>query len=224
VDVHDLTPAYALHALDEEERARYEEHLPRCERCRDELAVLTESAAALAWAVEAPPPPARLRARLLETVAAERETVVPLRGRRPWQAIAAIAACVAIGLGVWAGTLSSRLGHERSHNHVLAIVADPASRKLPLQGHTGLVAVSPGGEGVLVVENLAAAPAGRTYEAWVIPRGGAPIPAGTFGGGDETTTVRLREHVPRGATVAATVELAGGVDAPTEKPLFSARA
>jgi anti-sigma factor RsiW len=223
VDVHDLTPAYALHALDEEERTRYERHLPRCERCRDDLAVLTESAAALAWAVEAPPPPPRLRTRLLDDVAA-RGTVVPLRGRRPWQAIAAIAACIAIGLGVWAGTLSNRLGHERSHNHVLAIVADPASRKLPLQGHTGLVAVSPGGEGVLVVENLAAAPAGRTYEAWVIPRGGSPIPAGTFGGGGGTTTVKLREHVPHGATVAATIELAGGADAPTEKPLFSARA
>ena len=100
MDVHDLTPAYALHALDEGERGRYEEHLPRCERCREELALLTESAAALAWAVEAPAPPPALRTRILDAAAAERGNVVPLRRLRPWQGLAAVAACAAIGLGI----------------------------------------------------------------------------------------------------------------------------
>ena len=36
--VHDLTPAYALDALDEIERLEYEAHLATCEDCRDELA------------------------------------------------------------------------------------------------------------------------------------------------------------------------------------------
>lgn len=224
MDVHDLTAGYALHALDPDEREQFEEHLPRCERCRDELALLTESAAALAWAVESPAPPAALRTRILEAAGAGHDNVVPLRSRRAWQGIAAVAACIAVGLGVWANTLSNKLGNERSHSAALAIVADPASRKLPLHGRTGLVAVSPRGEGVLVVENLAKAPAGKTYEAWVIPHGGAPIRAGTFEGGNGTTTIELRQPVPRGSTVAATIERAGGVDAPTQKPLLSATA
>jgi anti-sigma-K factor RskA len=73
------------------------------------------------------------------------------------------------------------------------------------------------------VRQLPSAPSGKTYEAWVIPHGGAPKPAGLFSGGDQTTVVRLKQMVPRGAVVAATVERAGGVNAPTQAPLFSAQ-
>jgi hypothetical protein len=58
----------------------------------------------------------------------------------------------------------------------------------------------------------------------VIPHGAAPKPAGLFRGGSPTTVLRLKEPVPRGAVVAATVERAGGVSAPTRRPVFSARA
>jgi hypothetical protein len=52
--------------------------------------------------------------------------------------------------------------------------------------------------------------------------GKAPIPAGTFAGGDAMTVVRLPVRVPRGAIVGATVERAGGVNAPTVAPFASA--
>jgi len=218
LDVHDLTAAYALHALDERERAAYEAHLAHCERCREELAQLTESAAALAWAVESPPPPPALRARILAG------NVVPLRARhRPWRAVAAVAACAAVGLGIWSATLSHSLGRERAHSSALAIAADPASRKIDLRGHAGMLAVSPHGDAVLVVSKLPAAPHGMTYEAWVIPAGGAPQRAGTFDGGGRMTMVELGRAVPKGATVAATMERDGGVDAPTSRPLLSAQ-
>ena len=222
MDAHDLTAAYALHALDDLERARYEQHLARCERCREELAVLTESAAALAWAVESPPPPERLRQRILD--AAQHGTVVarPRRSRRPWQAIAAVAACAAIGLGIWGAAQHNSLTHERAHASALRIVADPASRKIGLRGKPGMVAVAPDGEGVLVVEHLPPAPTGMTYEAWVIPRGGKPQRAGVFNGGEDMTMVKLAMRVPRGAVVAATVEKHGGADAPTQQPILSA--
>ena len=35
---HELSALYALDVLDDEERARYEEHLAGCERCQSELA------------------------------------------------------------------------------------------------------------------------------------------------------------------------------------------
>jgi anti-sigma-K factor RskA len=232
MDTHDLTAAYALDALAADERAAYEAHLAQCERCRKELASLGGTATALAWAVGAPPPPDRLRARILETAAAERTNVVTLPQRRPWllratAAAAAVAACAAIGLGVWAGFLSHSLGKERAararETQALAILADRSSRRLLLSGGNGVVAVDPSGEGVLLVRRLPAAPSGKTYEAWVIPPGGAPKPAGLFAGGGRTTVVRLEQAVPRGAIVAATVERAGGVSAPTQKPFLSAR-
>jgi anti-sigma-K factor RskA len=228
-ELHDLTAAYALDALDADEAEAYETHLARCERCRAELAALTETAGALAWAVDAPAPPPALRARLLDAAAAERSNVVPLPGRPAWvfratAAAAAVAACAAIGLGIWAGQLSRSLHHERAAAaQTAAILADPASRRIGITGGNGVVAVNPEGEGVLVVRKLPAAPAGKTYEAWVIPRGGAPKPAGLFRGGTAATIVRLAQPVPRGAVVAATIERAGGAAAPSGTPIFSAR-
>ena len=67
-----------------------------------------------------------------------------------------------------------------------------------------------------------AAPDGKTYEAWVIPKGKAPIPAGLFSGGD-SATVHLRGTVPQGATVAVTIERPGGARAPTTAPIVSAQ-
>jgi anti-sigma factor RsiW len=223
MDTHDLTAAYALHALDDAERETYEQHLAQCERCREDLAVLTESAAALAWAVESPPPPTHLRQRIIDATAGG--NVVPLRARmrRPWQAIAAVAACAAIGLGIWGATQHNSLTHERANASALRIVADPASRKVELHGKSGMVAVAPDGESVLVVEHLPVAPSGMTYEAWVIPHGGTPHRAGTFRGGDDTTMVKLGMPVPRGATVAATVEHGGGSEQPTSQPLLTAQ-
>ena len=53
MDVHDLTAAYALDALDPDDRERFELHLGSCARCRDELTALGGAAAALALAVPA---------------------------------------------------------------------------------------------------------------------------------------------------------------------------
>ena len=102
--LHDLTAAYALNALDAEDARRYEAHLARCEHCQSELAELSESAGALAYAADAPTPSADLRTRILDRARAERPNVVQLRPRwaRPVLAAAAVAACAAIALGLWA--------------------------------------------------------------------------------------------------------------------------
>jgi anti-sigma-K factor RskA len=198
-DLHELTAAYALDALDAEDVAAYEAHLAQCERCRVDLAGMSEAATALAWASDAPAPPARLRARILDAAAAERDNVVPLRPRsRPrlaWLAAAA-AACAAVGLGVWGATKPSS-----GRTDAAVLVVHGTSARLNVSG-------------------LPAPPAGKTYEAWVIPSGGRPQPAGTFAG----RTVRLLRPVTNGSTVAVTVERAGGASAPTTTPIVSARA
>src|SRR5207237_6796471 len=80
--LHDLTAAYALNALDAEEARRYEAHLARCERCQRELADLSESAGALAYATGAPLPSADWRTRIRDRARAERPDVVTLGPRR----------------------------------------------------------------------------------------------------------------------------------------------
>ena len=232
MDVHDLTAAYALDALDPEEREAYEAHLARCAQCREELGDLGEAATALAFAVVSPAPPERLRGQILAAAAAERENVVPLPMRRPWLARAAVAAasvaaCAAVGLGIWAATLSHSLdrAHASAARAQLAaqVLADPNSTRIAFGGGKGTLAVDPTGRAVLVVRGLPAAPSGNTYEAWVIPAGGAARRAGLFESGGAITTVPLAENVPKGAVVAATIERAGGTDAPTQTPVFSAQ-
>ena len=232
MDVHELTAAYALHALDSEEREAYEAHLGSCAKCREELAALGETAAALAWGVESPEPPPALRGRILAAAAAERENVIPLPARRPWvgrttAAVAAVAACAAVALGVWATTLSHSLDSERSARaaeaRAVQILMDPSSKKVALRGGNGTVAVDQTGRAVLVVNRLAQAPADRVYEAWVIAPGSKPIRAGLFKGGGSLTMVPLEQPVPSGSVVATTVERAGGVDSPTGTPIMTAR-
>ncbi|MCW2977105.1 MAG: anti-sigma factor [Actinomycetia bacterium] len=231
MDLHELTAAYALDALDAHEAREYEAHLSHCERCRDELSTLAEPATALAWGAEPATPPAALRGRIIEAAAAERANVVPLRRQRLFRATsaaAAVAACAAVGLGLWANSLHRSLHAARSaaasDARAVEILADPAARHIPVTGVHGMVAVDATGQGALMLKQLPAAPPGKTYEAWVIAPGGSPKPAGMFQGGGTMTVVRLQKAVPKGSTVAATMERAGGVDAPTEVPVFSARA
>ena len=200
MDAHDLTAAYALDALDPAEAEAYEAHLSQCEECREQLAELNETAANLAFAAPAPAPPARLRASILDAAAAERSNVVPLLRRR-WVArglavAAAAVACIAVGLGV---SLSQS-------NHKQTI--------------SGSVVLGPDRTAMLHISGLSAAPTGKTYEAWVIPAGQSPRPAGLFPGGTDTT-LPLRGTVPKHAVVAVTVEPAGGSNQPTTKPIFS---
>lgn len=227
-EVHELTAAYALDALAEADEAEYEEHLRHCERCREELAAFQETATALAYAVPSPAPPAALRERILEEARRERPNVVPLRprwGLRAASAVAAAAAATAVGVGVWAAGLSSSLGEERAARdrleEVTDILARPDARRIAVEGAQGVLVVAPTGEAALVVTGLEPAPAGRTYEAWVIEES-RPRPAGLFDVRGETTIVALERSVPAEAVVAVTLEPEGGVAEPTGTPLFTA--
>ena len=227
LSVHDLTAAYALDALDPEETRTYEQHLATCADCRRELASLSRAAGALAYAVDSPPPPDALRGRILEAARAERGNVVPLRPRWTFaaKAVAAVAACAAIGFGVWAASLSRTLEHERSArdqtNRALAILADPNASRSPLTGSTtGSLVISQNGEAALVVTRLDRAPSGKTYEAWVIENG-KPLRAGTFSGGGDMSVLRLDRAVPNGARVAVTLEEGRGGDQPAGPMVLS---
>jgi len=208
--IHELTAGYALHALDPADEREYVAHLAHCDRCRNDLAAFSETAAALALAVPPLEPPPALRRKILATARAERPSVVPLRPRwarpRALAAAAAVAASAAIGLGIWNVILHDQLGTARSTLQAVGIT-----------GANGSLVVGADGQATLVITGLHRARTGKTYEAWVI-QNGEPKPAGLFAGG-ATSVVKLSRRVPRGAIVAVTLERAGGVEKPTTAPL-----
>ena len=171
-----------------EQRAEFEEHLLRCAECRETVSIFQETAAALAHGVEAPAPPPAL-GRADHGAGSARASEGRLRSGR-------------------AG--SSRDGHGRRGGRVCGDRAgdldgdpqQPARRGAPriaaLEGTNGSLIVSSAGEGTLVVDELGAAPAGKTYEAWVI-QDGNPLPAGTFSGGGRVAFALTRDG-PDGAS------------------------
>ncbi len=218
-DPHELSALYALDALTGEDRARFEAHLAGCERCRRELAGLQGAAASLAFAVEGPAPPAALRSRILEAAHDEGHNVVPLPKRRSPATFVAVAVAVAasvaaVALGVWAASLHHSLAHERT---AVSILGDPNARRVAVSGAPGQLVVASSGAAVLAVQ-LPSPPHGKTYEAWVAD--GAVHRAGQFSGEAVDAAASCRA----GCTVLVTIENAGGVDAPTSKPVLSARA
>ena len=218
MDVHGLTAGYALDALDDHERVQYEAHLGGCERCGDELQEFWHVAGALGRAAGGPPPPVVLRERILAQARRERDVVVPLRrtlGPRILSAAAAVAALVAVALGVWTLSLSREL--DDAHDE-LAVLGDPNAQTFGAANGEAELVVTPTGNAALVVRRLAPAPQGKDYEIWVF-EDGVPRAAGLF---EDPGVALLTRRVEPGQTVAVTLEPDGGLDAPSGKPLFTA--
>ncbi|OLT14790.1 hypothetical protein BJF80_12570 [Serinicoccus sp. CUA-874] len=69
-EMHDLAAAYAVDAVDPQERAAFEAHLEGCEQCRREVQDLRKATVLLTEDLEVEPP-SQLRATVLDMVAAE---------------------------------------------------------------------------------------------------------------------------------------------------------
>ena len=139
----------------------------------------------------------------------------------------------AIGLGAWAvalsldddgnGTTTSAI-ELQGVQQVVSLLSKPSTERIPLQGSSGKIVLVVGarGYGVLVLDGLSPAPAGKTYQAWVIrPNSDTPQSAAVFSARD--VVVPLTTAVPPGGAVAITLEKAGGVKAPTQTPNLVAK-
>ena len=193
--LHELSAAYALDALGAEEREAYQAHLAECERCRDEVAEFSSVAASLAHAVEpAAPPP-----RCVSGSSTRRGQSAPTSSRcgpagptRPPPSRRSPPAA-AVGLGIWGLSLDNRLGNSNAQ----------AIERVAVSGAQNSFVVYSGQSAGLVLSGLAAAPSGKTYEAWVI-EGKVASPAGLFRGGRATTYIAIGRKVPKGSIVAVT--------------------
>jgi anti-sigma-K factor RskA len=200
--VHEEAAAFALDALDQQEAEAFERHLADCPDCEGELDELRFAAAALAFAVEPPVPSRSLRLRVLDTGA---QVIALPRRRRPRllrATMVAAAACAVVVAAVrpWE-TGDSQVGF----------------RRYAAKGANATLLVSRSGEAVLAAHRLPPLASGTVYELWVIADGRAR-PAGLFRGSLATLT----RPVPQGASVAVSVEPAGGSSRPTGPLLLRA--
>jgi len=98
------------------------------------------------------------------------------------------------------------------------VLSQPGSRVIAM-GDQGALAVARDGQAAIVLR-VPKAPAGKTYQAWVIRDNGIKS-AGLFGGGGDATVVDLSRPVPHGSVVGVTVEKAGGALQPTQQPFVA---
>jgi anti-sigma-K factor RskA len=83
------------------------------------------------------------------------------------------------------------------------------------------VFVSPEKGVVFIAAQLPSLAANRTFELWVIPAQGNPIPAGVFRGEADASAIYVRQGpVMNAAAMAVTVEPEGGSPQPTTTPFI----
>ena len=231
-DIHKLTGAYATDALDDLERARFEQHLAACPDCRGEVAELREAAARLAE-VTATAAPDSLRRSVLTGISQVRplpprapqvETRptnnTPERRWFPFLVAAAVALLVGIGAAVtqpWADNDSRRLSAAEQ------VLQAPDAQKVSVEiGETGeatVVRSKSKDRAVIITEDMAPAPEGRVYQLWFQdPDDGSMIPAGLMEQGEDQTVV-LEGSAAEATAVGITVEPAGGSEEPSTAPI-----
>lgn len=106
----------------------------------------------------------------------------------------------------------------------ISLLSKPSTKRMPIANSGGriILALGANGRGVLILDGLGPAPAGKAYQAWVIkPNAKAPSSAAVFAGAE--TMVPLSVSIKPGAVVAITIEQAGGVPAPTQAPKLVAQ-
>jgi anti-sigma factor RsiW len=236
-ELESLIGAYALDAVDPDERAAIDAHLAECPRCRAELADHLEVAAMLAhtgapapeglWrriaaALEEPPPALRL-----EVVDGAR---APARRRRNRvrAILAAAAAIVIVAMGVQLvrqGNQIDDLHHAVAANDVtsaaMQALADPSSQKLTLSSPSGAkssatAVITSGGAGFLMPSGLPPLAPDRTYQLWAIMPGKV-ISLGLLGA-DPGITAFSGKGAIKG--LAVTDEVAGGVVQTSNAPVL----
>ena len=235
-EIVELLGAYALDAVDPDERAVVERHLETCDGCRREVAEFHEVAAMLssaavdglpAW-TEISQMIATEPSSLLEEVPSLDDARRKRSARAPWQSIAAVAAAAA--LVVSGGALLSQQRRvadlqetlaqqeqriselqqgESLEDAVAVALADPSSQLVSLTGEGGSVdfVLLPDGSAYLLTSDLPSLPSDQTYQLWAVIEDQV-ISAGILGPELTTTALRIEGDVH---TLALTIESAGGV-------------
>jgi anti-sigma-K factor RskA len=239
-DIHALSGAYAVDALDDTERSQFERHLAECAACRAEVQSFRETAALMAQAEAETAPPASLRAHVLagisqvrpfppETAAVGTPDPVPsvvtlgsrLRARRMLPTLVAAAAVLVLvtaGAFTWhpwtSGGQTTTLADQVLHAPDRVKVTE----KLPGgAGELTLVSSASLKRAVMVGNDVPEPTSGETYQLWLQQPGQGMVSAGLMPDSHQAT---LLSGDPTSAVAAAvSVEPAGGSKRPTTDPV-----
>jgi anti-sigma-K factor RskA len=229
-ELSSLTGAYALDALDEQERAVFDAHLATCADCAAEARTLRAAAAELSYVTTAAPPPA-LRTDILAAVNRHRplppitDDVTQLKPRklsqRWWPALAA--ACVLIALAAAGWGYQQHRAATRDHAQAIAIIKvldSPDARTVTGKiGDTGLATLvysKAGHQLVLTGHDLAHPDSNKTYQLWMIDPNGAATSAALFRpDSNGNVLVQAEGNLANTARMGISIERAGGSARPT---------
>jgi hypothetical protein len=236
-ELKDAFELYSLGLAEEEERREIEAHLARgCETCRKNLSeALAVKVLMLASAPDVKPA-SRLKRRIMAGFGIE---------RAGWGWLGALAAaCIAV-LAVWLSVQERhrtaelaearqsliQTGAERDRlQRALSFLNQPETEQVNFgkgqpRPPRGSVFVNPRLGVLLIAGNLPPLAAGKTYQMWVIPKGGAPRPAGLFQSAPDGSALHVLSGPVDAASlgaVAVSVEPQVGSQAPTTTPIIVA--
>ena len=218
-DVHALSGAYAIDALDDLERAQFEQHLADCADCRAEVASLQEAGALIGETTAVTPPP-QLRDRVLASI----DTVRPLppvvthigsraghRRRRFQGLVAAAAAVTVLGAGAavwqpWNDTSQQQPQLSATEQVMRASDAETYSQPLGEGGSATVVRSKSLNQAVLVAKDMPEVPDGYAYALW-LQHDDTMVLAGIMPNGPDNT-VLLSGDAASANGAGITVELA----------------
>ena len=235
-DIEQLLGAYALDAVDADERLIVDHHVERCAPCDAEVAGHWEAAATLTvggqppgggWdrviaSLEEPPPPLHL-------------APVTSPPSRTWTgrtvtAVTAVAAAAMAIFGIRVVDQDRRLDRMQMaiaddglRRSAVAALSDPASIRLALTSADTTVmaqtAILPDGRGYVVADQLPRLASDRTYQLWVLI-GHERISAGILGSRPTTAAFHVGQRLDG---LAITEESAGGVVVSDNAPVVFGR-
>ncbi len=223
--LRDLIPAFAVGALDDDERSALEKHLRGCDECRALLAEYRALGDDLLYAA----PPMAARAGLTEAL--RRRIAAPARLKPRfslaallWRpafglTLAALAVVLLVGSNLyWAGRVARV---EREVTAVATLVQAPAISLIAdagnPQGRGVLYGPADGNVALLCVYDLPLLPQEKTYQVWLIT-GQQRVSGGTFqvaGDGYGILLIRSPRLLREYDALGITVEPAGGSPGPT---------
>jgi anti-sigma-K factor RskA len=222
-----LLGAYALDALDGEERARVEDYIAANPAARAEVDDMRETAASLAMMPSDPSDataPPELWGRISQTIANEpRDELAARRARRRpnWStALLVAAAVVVVILAVNVVVLQRKANDNATASAAFSRAAHShGARQLSFSANGADVAkavVLPDGSGYLQNENMTALASDKTYQLWAVtgdPAHPTMISAGVIGADPRTIGFHVNGPVHG---LAISVEKAGGAVQPTQ--------
>jgi anti-sigma-K factor RskA len=238
-ELRDMYELYSIGVLEDPEKSELDEHLGRkCEKCLAGMSLARQTNAALFTVIPMVEPPSRLRRKVLASVGLEKTGWGWLSA---WAAVTAALMVAALYFSVQdsrhtAELASARLEFRATNQELTRVQAVMSFLNAP---DTILVNAGKGvplppkarvflnkNQGVLLLaSNLPVAPVGKIYEMWVIPKGGAPKPAGLFQADAQGNAVHIQPgalDVDTTAVVAVTLEPEAGSQTPTMPIILSA--